>query len=876
MPELPSGEVTLLFSDIEGSTNLLSRLGPEYADALDTQRRVLREAWSAWGGIEMGTEGDSFYVVFAEAKDAVAAAAQGQRALAAASWPGGENVRVRIGTHTGTPALHDGAYVGMDVHIAARIAGAAYGGQTLISARTAEALASSQLEGVTLADLGGHRLKDIAETQRILQVSIDGLPHDFPQLKTISAFTSLPSPVTELVGRETDAREMGERLLATGTRVVTLTGPGGTGKTRLSIEIARRAAEHFLDGVYFVALAVVTEPELMWTAIGETVGVPAERRNRAGIVAEIGQRRVLLVLDNLEQLDGAGDVVAELIAAAPNVVVLASSRRRLQIDGEHERPVAPLGLPVTVELGDASESGAVQMFVQHAAMANSRFTLSAANVSDVVEICRRLDGLPLAIELAAARSKLLSPSALVKRLSSALEFSHSTASRPDRQQTLRDAIAWSYELLEPEHQHLFERLGVLSGGGDLDAVEALVGPDAGDPIDSLEVLVDASLVTVAESLDGEPRFGMLETIKAFALDVLASDGLADSVRAAHAEHFNQVATTAWSLMESEEPLDMAAGGRLFRAEIDNFRAALHWTLDDPNSTDDRVSVGTHICASLKDLWADLESYEEAVSWALLAVERSEDAISSDVATCYFMLAFALPVHDGNHIRARDAGHKCVEIWRELDDDAQLAVALIVYAMTEQFVGGADLGRKLFVEAETAAHRSGESFAQMMVVWNWSNFEMVEGDLGRATELADRALEWSTEIRDPYGIFQAEHVLGRLALLREDVAAAEELLLKQLEFVLEFAGSDHLMEYGEDLASTLAALGRWQDAAVLLGATEAARSLREQPRHPNRGPRIDGPIEVAQTLAGDDAWDQQVAVGRDMTVHEALESCRQPA
>ena len=218
MPDLPSGEVTLLFSDIEGSTNLLARLGRDYADALDTQRRLLREAWSTWGGIEMGTEGDSFYVVFADATDAVAAAAQGQRMLAEASWPGGENVRVRIGAHTGTPDLHDGAYVGMDVHLAARVAGVAHGGQTLISARTAEALASGHPNGVALLDLGAHRLKDIADSQRIFQVSVDGLSQVFPQLKTISAFTSLPSPVTELVGRDRDAEEIGERIVAVGTR----------------------------------------------------------------------------------------------------------------------------------------------------------------------------------------------------------------------------------------------------------------------------------------------------------------------------------------------------------------------------------------------------------------------------------------------------------------------------------------------------------------------------------------------------------------------------------------------------------------------------------------------------------------------------------
>ena len=383
------------------------------------------------------------------------------------------------------------------------------------------------------------------------------------------------------------------------------------------------------------------------------------------------------------------------------------------------------------------------MFVQHASMVNPRFSLSIANVADVVEICRRLDGLPLAIELAAARSKLLSASALVKRLGLVAEFNHSTASRPDRQQTLRDAIAWSYELLEPGEQGLFARLGVLAGGGNLAAVEALGGLDAGDPIGSLEVLVDASLVTVTETSDGEPRFGMLETIRAFAIDALSAAGITDDVGRTHAEHFNEAATAAGTLMDSDEPSEMSAGADLFRIEIDNFRAALHWSLGDPAVADGRATIGAHICASLKDLWADEESIAEAVRWALLAVERSDGVASPELADCYFTLAFLLPVHDGNHVRAQEMGSKCVEMWRELGDDQELAVALIVHAMTEQFVGGTHVGRQLFAEAESAAHRSGEPFAQMMVVWNWSNFELVEGDLDRASELAEHALKWPT-------------------------------------------------------------------------------------------------------------------------------------
>ncbi len=500
MAELPTGTVTMLFSDIEGSTLLLSRLGSAYAEALDGQRKVLRKAWAAHGGTEMGTEGDSFFVVFPTAPDAVAAATQAQRELASYPWPGGERVRVRMGIHTGSPTVHDGGYVGMDVHRAARIAGAAHGGQVVVSSATAELVSLG--DDVRLRDLGSHRLKDIPAPEHLFQLAMEGLQTEFPSLKTLGAASSLPVPTTPLVGRDGELAELTALLRSPGVRLVTLTGPGGSGKTRLAIGVAQRLVEMFPDGVFFVPLAAVSTVEVMWTSIAEVLDVPPEDRVPPSLFSYLAHRSALLVLDNLEQLSGADGVVADLLEAAPKVSVIATSRRPLHVSGEHEHPVPPLELPDDADLAGASTSAAVQLFVQRARMVRPSFALTVDNAADVVAVCTRLDGLPLAIELAAARSKLLSPHALLARLDKVLDIAASGSQGSSRQQTMRNTIAWSYDLLTPQQQVFFRRLGVFAGGADLDAIAAVTTTENGtggdDPLDLVADLVDASLITVID------------------------------------------------------------------------------------------------------------------------------------------------------------------------------------------------------------------------------------------------------------------------------------------------------------------------------------------------------------------------------------------
>jgi predicted ATPase/class 3 adenylate cyclase len=555
---LPVGTVTFLFTDIEGSTRLGQAVGPaRYGEILERHRELLRAAFSASGGIEVGTEGDSFFVVFERPAAAVAAAADGQRALAGAPWDPEATVRVRIGIHSGEGILADGTYVGNDVNRAARIAAAGHGGQTLLSETTSALVADALPPGTTLRPLGEHRLKDL-RPERLCQLVVDGLPQDFPPIRSLDARpNNLPTQLTTFVGREKELAEAA--ALLAGARLLTLTGPGGTGKTRLSLELASRLAERFPDGVWFVPLEPISEASLVPATIAHVLGLP-DRGGRSPVerlIDHLAGRRVLLVLDNLEQVRSAAPVIAELLTGAPLLAVLATSRSALHVYGELEYPVPPLGVPDRRDRPDAdglARYESVALFVERAMAVRPSFRLTAADAPAVAEICYRLDGLPLAIELAAARVKLLSPQAILGRLENRLALlSGGAQDLPARQQTLRGAIGWSYELLDEPDRILFADLSAFVGGASLDAIEAVCGPDqARDVLDGVSSLVDKSLLRQGEDITAEPRFTMLETIREYAAEQLAAAGRAEVVRDRHAAWFVELAeAAAGSLMAAD-------------------------------------------------------------------------------------------------------------------------------------------------------------------------------------------------------------------------------------------------------------------------------------------------------------------------------------
>ena len=597
-----TGVVTFLFTDIEGSTRLELALGTaRYATVRERHRELLRAAFASNGGTEQSTQGDSFFVLFEGARSAIHAAIEGQRALAREPWPDGIEVLVRMGLHAGEAMEVAGDVVGYDVNRAARIAAVAHGGQIVIS-DTVRALGGAGSDGAfELRDLGEHRLKDLLAPEHLAQVVAADLPSEFPPLHSIDARpNNLPTQLTSFVGRR-DELEEALRLLR-GSRLLTLTGPGGIGKTRLSLQIAAAAADDFPDGVWFVPLEPVRERELVAPTIARTIGV-TDKANRPvvdGIAEALGDGQVLFVLDNFEQVIDAASVLPEMLARSPGLRILVSSRTALRVYGEQEfavpglpAPPDPARLPELERLNLPAELRAVtaatlegfesaQLFVARARSVRPAFELTDANAPAIGRITARLHGMPLAIELAAARVKLLSPEQIVARLEDHLALLTSgSRDLPERQQTLRGAIAWSYDLLEPGTRRLLNRLAVFVGGCELDVADRVCGPasEVGiDVLDGVATLVDQSLLRVEESAD-EQRYVMFDAIREYAAEMLTASGECDDIEERRSRAYLDLA---------EEAAPQLAGAdqrrwldRLER-EHDNLRATLMWAANRPD------------------------------------------------------------------------------------------------------------------------------------------------------------------------------------------------------------------------------------------------------------------------------------------------------
>jgi predicted ATPase/class 3 adenylate cyclase len=867
---LPSGTVTLLFSDMEGSTVLLSRLGDAYADALDGQRRVLREAWAQHGGTELGTEGDSFFVVFPTAERAVAAASQAQRDLAVFEWPAGEQVRVRMGIHTGTPVVHDGGYVGMDVHRAARIAGAAHGGQVVVSSATAELVAACLPQGAGLRDLGRHRLKDITRDEHLFQLSSEGLLTEFAPLKSLGASSSLPRPATPLVGREWELAELAALLSSPDVRLVTFTGPGGSGKTRLAIGVAHLLVPATPDGVYFVPLAAVTSPDAMWTSIAETLGLPPEARLPPELFPHIAHRSALLVLDNLEQIPDADEVVTALLDAAPSLMVLATSRRPLHVPGEYEHAVPPLELPTDTDTVEAS--GAVQMFVQQARMVRPGFAVTAENAADVAAVCRRLDGLPLAIELAAARSKLLSPHALLNRLDAALDLTAGGSRGPSRQRTLRDTIAWSYELLDSSQQVFFRRLGVFAGGANLDAVAAVAqragGPDA---LNLVADLADASLVIVGEDAEGEPRVFMLQTIRAFALDELNQSGDEIDIRRAHAVHYLSLAERWYAQMHAGGAERVLRARRQFEPEVNNYRAALTWALppDERGAPSaDQAELGLKMCASVCQSWWEGGYFAEARRWLTRAIELGSGADSPELGRSLWALA-AFESVTGNHRTARAVALRGVEVLRRIGDQVDLAMALSWQGRAAQALGDYPEARGCIQEAIDLSRDAHDRKDEAQAMREMAFLEFLEGNLERRLELELAIVALYREMGDDYGLLGARHNLACTFRLLGRLEEAHRVMGEVIPQMVKVGHPDDLTSLAEDYAALLVDLGHYAAAVRLIGAADARREQSGTRRNTGQEAEVGKAFADVRTALPPDTWDRDYQGGRAMTVEAAL-------
>jgi predicted ATPase len=804
-PDLPTGTVTFLFTDIEGSTKLLHELGAEaYAAALAEHRRVLREAFARHGGVEVDTQGDAFFVSFPTAPGALEAAAEAQEALATGP------IRVRMGLHTGTPHLSEEGYVGQDVHKGARIAAAGHGGQVLLSKETREAAPGE------VTDLGEHRLKDFATAVPIFQLG----PERFPPLKTISN-TNLPHPASSFVGREREVTEV-SALLQDGARLLTLTGPGGTGKTRVAIEAAGELVPEFKAGVFWVGLAALRDPALVSETIAQTIGA------KDGLASHIAERELLLVLDNLEQVVEAAPALAGLVEACPNLKLLLTSRELLRVRGEVEYPVPPLATPEAVELFGA----------------RSRLEPDQT----IAQLCRALDNLPLALELAAARTSVLSPKQVLDRLSKRLDLLKGGRDADPRQQTLRATIEWSYDLLGPDEQQLFARLAVFLGGCTLEAAEEVAEAD----LDLLQSLVDKSLLRHT----GE-RFSMLETIREYAAERLEESGEAEELRRRHADHFLALALELEPhLSTTREWLDR------LEAEHDNVRGAL-----DRLRGAGETQLALFLAEAVWRFW----KYH---GYAPEGQRRLEGALAADgrrtAARAHALNAAAgMAVDNGDYTTGRRYAEEALTIHRELGDawGSARSVYMLGYAAIES--GDFETARPFFEEAVRLLTGLGYEHYVGTATFNlaWACDEL--GDVKRATELIEDNLRRARSIGSP--TVEAGSLEFLAGYARDDgrIEEALAMLADALRINRDLGDVQHQLDSLSRFAATHALGGRAATAVLLLSSSLA--------RHEELGLRV--PLYQAKrnetTLATlraqldeaafAEAWDQ----GRKLTVDEAV-------
>jgi predicted ATPase len=697
MGALPQGTVTFLFTDIEGSTRLLHELGPsEYADALAEHRRIVREAATAHGGVEVDTQGDAFFLAFPTPGGAAAAAVAAREGLAAGA------IRVRMGLHTGTPTLTEEGYVGEDVHRGARIAALAHGDQIIVSPATA-----ALLDAEPLLDLGQHRLKDFDGAVRLHQLG----EREFPPLRTPGS-VELPTPATPFLGREQELFDAVSLVYERDPRVLTIIGPGGTGKTRFSIELARLLGDDAEGGTVFVPLAPLRDAEFLLPALADRLG--AMSPEPAAIAARVGERRTHVVCDNLEHLlPGAARPLAELVAAVPSLRLFATSREALRIQGEAELDLPPL-----------VRDEAVALFCERAQAVRPDVTATDA----VVELCERLDGLPLALELAAARTKLLAPELLLERIADRLDTLKGTRDAEERHMTLRATIAWSHDLLDEDEQRLFGRLGVFRGGCTLETAEAVCDAD----LDTLASLLDKSLLRRRTGLLGEERFWMLETIREFALEQLEATG-AEAVRHRHAAHFLALGEAANLMAESDGP----ERAETVRAEQDNFRAAIDWAIGgDPE-------LAFRLAIALEQFWVMNDALEGVVR--LQALLKQGDHVPK------VLRARALRVYAESTYIAGDIDtseriqQESLREFRELGDEPGIAIALHRLAVCAIMARDLVRARELLDECLAICRRRPNRKLVADTFVKLGTIEWRDGNAERALELWEEGADRCEEI-----------------------------------------------------------------------------------------------------------------------------------
>jgi predicted ATPase/class 3 adenylate cyclase len=742
---LPTGTVTFMFTDIEGSTVMVRRFGDAgYSRILERHNEIIRASLNSNGGLEVATEGDSFFAVFSDPAGAIAAALDIQNALSAERWYEEATIRVRIGIHSGNGVLGAANYVGVDVHRAQRVAAAAHGGQVLISSITSLLVGDRLPAGVSLRDLGRHKLPGFDRPDTLYQLVADGLEESFPPPTGSIPTSRLPDPLSEFVGREEEL-ERGEETLRS-HRLVTLTGPGGTGKTRLSIELGRRVEASFDDGAFFIPLATILDPELIASKILEGMGLEtaAAVDPVTHLQRYLAERQVLLILDNFEHLLEGASIVSMLLDAAPRLKVVTTSRIPLRISGEREFPVPSLDVPdANVPFGEVGLAPSVRLFASRAAAVRPDFELNQANIDAVSSIARSLDGLPLAIELAASRMRSLTPELILDRLSNRL-LSSSSTDLPERQRSIVNAIGWSYDYLDEPTRLLFERLSVFAGTFALDQAEAVCGTDDDgfDVLDGMTKLVESSLILQIES-SGTPRYRMLTVIREYGYAALVARGIETEVQDRHAEVFLDLAEMADREILTSRQLYWL--DRL-STDHDNLRAAIDHSIHHKD-----VSVAHRFAGCLWRFWqirGHLVEGRRHIEQALALGEGDDKHARAHALTGLAGLMYWQGEWEGTLELYQEA----LSLFREIGDNDDIAEALYNLSFPLLYSGELDRAEEFFRESLRLSERSERKIGVGRAYWGL-------GEVAVFRQHWADAVTWTKRAADEFMALDAPFDLG---------------------------------------------------------------------------------------------------------------------
>jgi predicted ATPase/class 3 adenylate cyclase len=836
-------EYTLIFTDIEGSTGLVEHLGDRYPEALFRQFSILRHAMRKEGGEEVGTHGDEFFAAFQDPAKAIAFAVEAQRQLYDAEWPAGATVRVRMGVHTGKPVKTLSPrldFSGLDVHRAARIANAGHGGQILISKETWERIEGRLPPGIETRGLGTFKLKDIRFPEALYDLTIEGLPTTFAPIRSTEGRPgNLPADLTPFIGRTTQTAAVETALMNPKTRMVTITGTGGSGKTRLAIETARRIEGKFKDGAFLVSMAPIGSPRLMAPAIAQSLGIPEQhgRPVQDIIKGAIGAREILLVIDNFEHVIPAASHLPVLLASCPGLKILVTSREALGISPEHEYPLTPMETPKgETAPDDLAEVEAIAFFLDRAQAIRPDFELDDRNTKTVAEICRHLDGLPLAIELAASRLRLLDPDQLLKRLDERLEaLGRDDWSLSGRHKTMRNAIGWSYNLLTEPERAIFSAAAVFSGSFTVEALAEVARVPRKLALETVDSLVRKSLLQRA-AVDGELRLSLLSLIKDYGIEQ-TKEG--DSFEDLKERHLDQVVTL---VEKNSDPLlspGTMSGARVLIPEVDNIRAALERAIETRNAP----AIAT-LLKHLLWFWISRSQFLEAEAWisrALLAtgdlIGAEERAVVTDVAGWHHVLAgdwgaalphfgecrlayqrldlsreeaFARMMEGITGFISSGQGLSAVEAslleFRAKEDAYGIGIALTALGEAARLEGRHAEAQPLLEEALSAMRKLGNAYWTVAILQNLAHVHISFGDWRLAATLLRQALELGQASEDTSFAHYYVSAMGQVAVLSGDLELAAKLfgsIEKSMETTgFRFEPADH-----RDYETARAAIGQ---------------------------------------------------------------------